>query len=336
MSFTNDIPPKPIYKANSRQVGGDHYKTGGTELWDLFGPGALAFYAARYVQRWRRKNGVLDLEKAVHVCEKLREVIKGKYREYGGGVHFLVQTPEVVDLWLKNSGMDWVECSIVRKLLYWETTRDIAEAIDGIRYLIEREKNKEIVLPNTAPLDELMARAREHLVKQDRRVVVTNTPRAGESTEQTMMRERRVPRYDADVKHTDVHMQRLAECARHVHAPWVVTDDWLTRSGIERNVVNEFWTMRAPGLYVLEPHVEGGTPIPTALTECYDECVLDIRKCPPEVRDYFPSLEQSIHAKQHDDETPKWQRALYAWSAEKNKYELTDMTSAWHVEPEDE
>src|SRR6185369_13146900 len=59
--------------ANSRQVGGDHYKTE-IEHWDFVesnGIGYLEGCATKYVTRARKKNGRQDLEKAVHYVDKI-------------------------------------------------------------------------------------------------------------------------------------------------------------------------------------------------------------------------------------------------------------------------
>ena len=61
--------------ANDRQVGGTHYKTA-YEHWDLVlavGLGYMEGQATGYVARWRRKNGLEDLSKALHYVEKLIE-----------------------------------------------------------------------------------------------------------------------------------------------------------------------------------------------------------------------------------------------------------------------
>lgn len=65
-------------KANDRQVGGSHYKRGGEEHWDrvwrLWGPGYFIGCITKYVERYREKNGIQDLEKAAHFLEKLIEL----------------------------------------------------------------------------------------------------------------------------------------------------------------------------------------------------------------------------------------------------------------------
>jgi hypothetical protein len=63
--------------ANDRQVGGSHYKIGGEEHWDRVHRLGLDYFQAqitKYVERWKNKGGVTDLEKALHVLEKYIEL----------------------------------------------------------------------------------------------------------------------------------------------------------------------------------------------------------------------------------------------------------------------
>ena len=62
--------------ANSRQVGGSHYKQFTYETWDVildWGLGYLDGNAVKYLSRWRHKNGIEDLKKARHYIDKLIE-----------------------------------------------------------------------------------------------------------------------------------------------------------------------------------------------------------------------------------------------------------------------
>ena len=72
--------PKP--SANEVQVGGTHYKQfKGMEPWDVitgWGLGYLDGTALKYIARWKHKNGVQDLEKAIHFLQKAVEVEKMK------------------------------------------------------------------------------------------------------------------------------------------------------------------------------------------------------------------------------------------------------------------
>jgi hypothetical protein len=67
-------------EANTRQVGGQHYKTS-IEVWDFVianDIGYLEGNAIKYLARWRKKDGIKDLEKARHYLEKIIEIA---YRE---------------------------------------------------------------------------------------------------------------------------------------------------------------------------------------------------------------------------------------------------------------
>tara|TARA_R110002020_G_scaffold376130_3_gene587276 strand:+ start:5001 stop:5267 length:267 start_codon:yes stop_codon:yes gene_type:complete len=64
--------------ANTKQVGGDHYKTGGEQHWDmmwrLHGEAWFVGCITKYLFRYKKKNGLEDLEKSKHYLEKLIEL----------------------------------------------------------------------------------------------------------------------------------------------------------------------------------------------------------------------------------------------------------------------
>ena len=64
--------------ANEHQVGGSHYRNeNGYQHWDLVADLRMNYFTAvltKYVCRWRQKDGVRDLEKAIHYCQKLQEL----------------------------------------------------------------------------------------------------------------------------------------------------------------------------------------------------------------------------------------------------------------------
>lgn len=74
--------PKKLEKANDRQVGGDHYKTSGIpQHWDLVNTYGWDYFQGqviKYLMRWRKKNGIQDLEKAAHYLQKYIELERGK------------------------------------------------------------------------------------------------------------------------------------------------------------------------------------------------------------------------------------------------------------------
>lgn len=64
--------------ANEKQEGGNHYKKyGDLQPWDVvikWNLGYLEGTALKYIARWRDKNGIEDIKKAIHFLEKLVEV----------------------------------------------------------------------------------------------------------------------------------------------------------------------------------------------------------------------------------------------------------------------
>ena len=69
-----------IQAANTRQEGGNHYKTLAIQPWDYIIQNNLGFLEGnviKYVTRWKDKEGVQDLQKARHFLDKLIEVNNG-------------------------------------------------------------------------------------------------------------------------------------------------------------------------------------------------------------------------------------------------------------------
>lgn len=66
---------------NEKQIGGKHYKDFTMQPWDVVLDWELGYLdgtALKYIARWREKNGIQDLEKAIHFLEKLIETEKNK------------------------------------------------------------------------------------------------------------------------------------------------------------------------------------------------------------------------------------------------------------------
>lgn len=85
------LPPINLWNApkmndaNEKQVGGTHYKKyKELQPWDVvtaWNLGYLDGTALKYIARWRDKNGIEDLKKAIHFLEKLVEVEGMKPKE---------------------------------------------------------------------------------------------------------------------------------------------------------------------------------------------------------------------------------------------------------------
>jgi hypothetical protein len=74
--YKNSNYPQP--SANDIQHGGNHYKKyGNLQPWDViteWNLGYLEGTALKYIARWRDKNGIEDLNKAIHFLQKAVEV----------------------------------------------------------------------------------------------------------------------------------------------------------------------------------------------------------------------------------------------------------------------
>jgi len=81
--------------ANSKQHGGNHYKKyGELQPWDVVVQWELGYLegtALKYIARWKDKNGVEDILKAIHFLEKLVEVERTKQEA--------VDLPQAMNVW---------------------------------------------------------------------------------------------------------------------------------------------------------------------------------------------------------------------------------------------
>lgn len=65
--------------ANDTQVGGDHYKMKTIQHWDVVALFDLDYFQGqitKYVFRWKKKNGLQDLKKALHFLQKYIELVE--------------------------------------------------------------------------------------------------------------------------------------------------------------------------------------------------------------------------------------------------------------------
>jgi hypothetical protein len=131
-------PPEPT--ANDRQVGGDHYKAadGVLQHWDLialYGIGYLEGNATKYVSRWRKKNGRVDLEKSLHYVDKMIELAQAGKLRPSGIVPITVIDSFVIDHWINER-----EAKIIEKLLRWETVDNLGDIKGAILWLLNDTK----------------------------------------------------------------------------------------------------------------------------------------------------------------------------------------------------
>lgn len=129
--------------ANSTQVGGSHYKVAtGRQHWDLvddFNVGYLEAGATKYITRWRSKDGLKDLRKAVHFLQKLYE--KRAFMSFQEQTARMPQVPKpVIDQYLSDNACGLSESKIIFLILTWQSTGTIDLARRLLVELIEHEE----------------------------------------------------------------------------------------------------------------------------------------------------------------------------------------------------
>lgn len=132
--------------ANSRQVGGTHYKTGGIEHWDLISRhdvGYLEGNATKYVSRSRNKNGLQDLRKAEHYVDKLIELAReGEISVPPRGY----VSDEAIREFAGFQNLTNDEVSFVRMLCQWQSVMELAVAQQLLKQIISSYPTGEPVL----------------------------------------------------------------------------------------------------------------------------------------------------------------------------------------------
>jgi len=77
------LKPMSTMDPNERQIGGQHYREANAayQHWDLVAEYGLSYFTGnitKYATRWRNKEGVKDVEKAVHYTDKLISLYVGE------------------------------------------------------------------------------------------------------------------------------------------------------------------------------------------------------------------------------------------------------------------
>lgn len=120
--------------ANEVQVGGSHYQTG-YQHWDLMIANNVRYLEAqitKYVTRWKKKNGVQDVDKALHYCKKLIEVTNS------GALPIPAFHPIVgLDRFAQENNLGPVELDIFHHALGWNDPRHLYELLELLEELHE-------------------------------------------------------------------------------------------------------------------------------------------------------------------------------------------------------
>lgn len=124
--------------ANDRQVGGTHYRTKplGVQHWDYCSACEVQYLeglASKYVSRWRKKNGVVDLEKAVHCLEKRIE----DYHNDVGAKKGVNIREALFNRFIADNDIWYNERQILDLIFHWKNTKQLEYAIGQIQFIIK-------------------------------------------------------------------------------------------------------------------------------------------------------------------------------------------------------
>ena len=137
-------------EANKTQVGGDHYKSDYAH-WDLVQRLSLDYLigcATKYVTRWRKKNGLEDLKKALHYLNKRSESAP----LLAPNCLIPVAVKEV-DAFVKANKLDAVERRFILLASVAQTSEDFDYARQALFTLMD-EVERDLPVPKPVPLTE--------------------------------------------------------------------------------------------------------------------------------------------------------------------------------------
>jgi len=123
--------------ANKTQVGGNHYQSA-FQHWDLVNSVLRGRYLegciTKYVSRWRSKNGLQDLQKAEHYCQKLIETYSfGHCPAMGNDLGRLTEA----ELFCATNALGPYETATIKGLSVWCNIKDLRNVHTAIKELIE-------------------------------------------------------------------------------------------------------------------------------------------------------------------------------------------------------
>lgn len=145
--------------ANEKQVGGTHYKTA-YEHWDLmldfgYGVSYLVGQATKYVTRWRKKNGLEDLLKALHFVNKLIEnrhkIVFNHYDVRDLGEQSKASIRDAIERYAGFNQLNAQETEFCELMVTMDSSDDLFKARDIIVDMLEQWDREH---PRPVPLED--------------------------------------------------------------------------------------------------------------------------------------------------------------------------------------
>ncbi len=122
------------------QVGGEHYLAE-YQHWDMVADtrtGYLEGNATKYLSRWRKKNGLQDLDKALSYIVKLRELlwesrIGRNPSLFAGTAVDATVAATCLHRWFDSAKVEVADQRMIMDVLYWRTDNDLIMAIGAVQ-----------------------------------------------------------------------------------------------------------------------------------------------------------------------------------------------------------
>lgn len=127
--------------ANDYQVGGDHYHVEGVDVqhWDVAVALKLGYFEGqitRYLSRWRKKNGIQDLDKALHFLDKLIENWEELRPSFDLNREYQVA---LASRFVKEHDINGVERDIILNVFFWRDGFDLKEARRKLAWYLDNQ-----------------------------------------------------------------------------------------------------------------------------------------------------------------------------------------------------
>lgn len=120
------------------QVDGDHYAAE-VQHWDYVDKVQAPYLegcASKYLVRWRQKNGLVDLKKALSYAKKRLE----EYSILIGPTRGAIKDKILFRNFITSCNIPSFETSIIDKLLHWTYIGSVEEAAEMIQELIAEQE----------------------------------------------------------------------------------------------------------------------------------------------------------------------------------------------------
>lgn len=138
---------------NETQVGGQHYrdKNPSYQHWDYVAEYDLNYFAGqvtKYITRWKSKDGVKDVQKAIHYLDKLMWLLENGKLEMPPKRNYTMEKALGITKFTREANLDVVETEVFLYMSYYDCMGDLAYARHILEQLLTQAVgNKDLKVP---------------------------------------------------------------------------------------------------------------------------------------------------------------------------------------------